>query len=639
MSSPSPLPGRIDVDPARRRRRWLCGFLIASLSFLPPQSVALADVDIPDDFETGLQAAHAFADHFGLVEEDSLVTRVNDIAYRVASQTGRDDIAWSFHVLDVDDPNAFALPGGFLFVTRGILDTGISDSALAHLMGHEMAHVTQRHFARADRTSSLLSLLQTAAVVATILAIQNDGARDPVLDSNRRVDWGTDRSGDALTNTMIFGSVFRELLVRGYGRGLEMEADEVGRRFAVRAGYPIEGGAELLERLHERIYEDQEYGYWRTHPFFTDRVAKARTARSGAREAPSVEEVEAYRLEVSQTLAGIAEHFEEEYSRRAREHEDDESGPHPGGRGPRRGVERGGPEPTVLFLYRAALEANPQTASSLQIEAQLLGRRAEWERRKREVHRSFGPLAADYDSLVARIDGTRERRPVAVNVSNLGGGLDSFESFAQRVESERDLLRSELEEMRPGSVAIVEQPGAGLEFLELFLRNYPDDPLAPALRVRLAEQYRLADRADEAALLLTEATDDSRAERDHALARVLPQVKELSTLETLLRRRGPDSLATRAEAELRTRASTLDSLEIGSRYLEQFPRGSVADTVAAKVEDLAMQRYYGGRLHESLETYQAALDAYHRVIFLAPRTRAARLAREGIERVHTLRGK
>ncbi len=639
MPSSLPLPGRIEIAPARRWRRWLCGLLIAWLPLLPIRSVAIADVDIPDDFETGLQAANAFADHFGLVEEDSLVTRVNDIAYRVASQTGRDDIAWSFHVLDVDDPNAFALPGGFLFVTRGILDTGISDAALAHLMGHEMAHVTQRHFARADRTSSLLSLLQTAAVVATILAVQNDGARDPVLDSNRRVDWGTDRSGDALTSTMIFGSVFRELLVRGYGRGLEMEADEVGRRFAVRAGYPIEGGAELLERLHERIFEDQEYGYWRTHPFFTDRVAKARAARSGAREAPSAEEVESYRLEVSRTLTAIAEHFEEEYSRRARERDDDDSGPHRGGRDLHRDLERGGPEPTVLFLYRAALEANPQSASSLQIEAQLLGRRAEWERRKREVHRAFGPLAADYDSLVTRIDQTREKRPVAVNVSNLGGDRDPFESFAQRVQSERDLLRDELVQLRAASVSIVEQPGAGLEFLELFLRNYPDDPLAPALRVRLAEQYRLADRADEAALLLTETFDDAPAERDQALARVLPHVKELSTLETVLRRRGPDSLSTRAETELHARAATLDSLEIGSRYLERFPRGSVADTVQARVEDLAMQRYYGGRLHESLETYQAALDAYHRVILLAPSTRAARLAREGIERVHTLRGK
>ena len=116
--------------------------------------------------------------------------------------------------------------------------------------------------------------------------------QDP--ETNRwRVSYGGKDAAVEATN--VFGSLFRELLVRGYGRGLEMEADEIGRRYAKNAGFPIEGGAQMLEQLHAHIFEDQEYGYWRTHPYFTDRVARARAAGVGSGQPPTPREVAAYR--------------------------------------------------------------------------------------------------------------------------------------------------------------------------------------------------------------------------------------------------------------------------------------------------------------------------------------------------------
>ena len=105
----------------------------------------------PDDFEIGLQAARAYAFHFGLVQDDTLLARINRLGYAVTSQSGRPDILFTFHVLDVPDANAFALPGGFIFLTKGMTDLHLPDEALANLLGHEASHVTGNHFPRAGR--------------------------------------------------------------------------------------------------------------------------------------------------------------------------------------------------------------------------------------------------------------------------------------------------------------------------------------------------------------------------------------------------------------------------------------------------------------------------------------------------------
>src|SRR5690606_10666816 len=169
-------------------RFWLTAVLaVAQLCWVPAEVVAQSSGQTPQipppvrrtpdappwptDFEMGLEGARIFADYFGVVETDSLLQRVNRIGYQVASQTGHPDYLFTFQILDTPDANAMALPGGFIFITRGILEQGLSDHALAHLFGHELGHVTERHFARSNRVETLLSLVQTAAMVAALVAV------------------------------------------------------------------------------------------------------------------------------------------------------------------------------------------------------------------------------------------------------------------------------------------------------------------------------------------------------------------------------------------------------------------------------------------------------------------------------------
>ena len=412
----------------------------------PPVRKREANVDWPKDFEVGLQAAQSFVEHFGLVTADSVVARINDVGYQVASQAAHPDYVFTFHVLDVPDANALALPGGFIFVTKGMLDLGVSDEALAHLLGHELAHVTERHFARADRINGLLSLLQTAALVAAIVAVPsgNSGYDYDPYTGELRTDYTNKEA--AITGTSIFGGLFRELLVRGYSRGLEMEADETGRRFAGRAGYPMSGGVELMSVLDRRIYEDQQYGYWRTHPYFEDRVRKARAARDAGGSPPDTTQIKAYRMQIQNRLAGLAQQVKE--------------------------------RSTSLFLYSASLRAGPGDASTVAVGASTVTAAGRVATAEKPVLRSYGPLVTDYDTLLA-IAGRTPNVPDAT---------------MRRLESERNDLADERHEIYDDLLRIVDSPEAGTLFLELFLENFPNDPRTTEIRYRVAEQYRLTDR-------------------------------------------------------------------------------------------------------------------------------------------------
>jgi predicted Zn-dependent protease len=549
----------------------------------------------PKDFEVGLQAARAFAHQFGLVENDTVLARVDRIGYRVAGQTGHPEILFTFHVLDTPEPNALALPGGFIFLTKGMTDLNLPDAALANVLGHEIGHVVRGHFGRAGRFDSALSLLQTAVMVAALVAVPTSTSggidRDPATGEYR-----TSLSGKeaAIQGTSIFGSVFRELLERGYSRDLEMEADEMGRRYAGRAGYPVSGSVQLLEELHRRIYEDQEFGYWNTHPYFVDRLTKAQAAVNAGGEPPSPQEIWNQRDKLSKHIFQLAQSIQD--------------------------------EPTALFLYRSALQASPDSVSAFEVEHKLLQVRAERLRKQKPILRAYGPLLAGYDSLLVRLE--RVAPPPAILAP---------------VNEERSELEKERLDTRGPALEILNRPQAGTVFLELFLKNFPADTLAPNVRLRLAEQYRLTDRPDAAAMVLAEPLKGAesgasiwRPADQEELRRILPLTKELTTNAKLLQVPPSDSVRTWAAARLKAQAASLDSLEIGSRFLLDYPESPVSPKVAAKLEELAMKRYYAARLRESMRDFQDALDGYNSVIILGPGTKAAQMAREGVVRIQSL---
>jgi predicted Zn-dependent protease len=142
----------------------------------------------------------------------------------VAQQSERPDLPWHFGVNDSDHINAFAAPGGYIIVTKGMMKQLRNESELAGVLGHEVAHVTQKHHLKALRKAALVNLLSAGAAAATA--------------ESRHAEMVQKLSGPT-----------KELYARGLDKADEFEADRMGVVLSARAGYDPYGLPAVLTTL------------------------------------------------------------------------------------------------------------------------------------------------------------------------------------------------------------------------------------------------------------------------------------------------------------------------------------------------------------------------------------------------------
>ena len=187
----------------------------------------LSLVSESQELTIGSEGDKAVTAEYGLYEDARLAAHVDSIGQRLARVSHRPGLTWHFHVVDDPAVNAFALPGGYIYITRGILAYLNSDAQLAGVMGHEIGHVTARHSAQQITRTQLYSLgLGIAAVVSPAFR----------------------RYGDAAQTGL--GILFLK-----YSRDDESQADELGVEYATRAGYDpreIPGTYAMLKRVSEQ---------------------------------------------------------------------------------------------------------------------------------------------------------------------------------------------------------------------------------------------------------------------------------------------------------------------------------------------------------------------------------------------------
>jgi predicted Zn-dependent protease len=157
----------------------------------------------------------------GRVPDAGLQTYVNEIGQGMARQSERPELAWEFHVLDDASVNAFAMPGGFIFVTRGLLTHMTNEAQLASVLGHEIAHVTARH------------------------SVQQMSRQQPPRSGSV--------SGPCFSETIAeygqVASVGLGLLFLSYSRSHETQADHLGFRYALARGYDTREMGQVFEML------------------------------------------------------------------------------------------------------------------------------------------------------------------------------------------------------------------------------------------------------------------------------------------------------------------------------------------------------------------------------------------------------
>lgn len=167
---------------------------------------------------------------------------------------------WHFVILDDSLINAFAAPGGYVFITRGALQLANNEDELAAVLAHEIAHVRRGHALGSIKKSRISSVYKEALASSVELDQQAlgglaqafDGAMDDMLDS---------------------------MLVKGYSRDTEFEADAVGMEIMARAGYNTDAFVAYLDRLQKQ-QSTGSGGFSATHPKASDRVATLKKIRS-----------------------------------------------------------------------------------------------------------------------------------------------------------------------------------------------------------------------------------------------------------------------------------------------------------------------------------------------------------------------
>jgi predicted Zn-dependent protease len=176
-----------------------------------------------------------------LAADPRLQLYVNHVGRWVASQTGRADLPWRFGVLEAPQLNAFAVPGGTIFITRGLLARMNSEAELAGVLAHEIVHVLQKHHLKAIQKGAQTGLAGDALSYA--LKDARSEARDKLL------------------------SLGTELYSRGLDKSDELEADRLGVVIAARAGYDSYGLPAVLQTLQAMNAQDSGLALmFKTHP-------------------------------------------------------------------------------------------------------------------------------------------------------------------------------------------------------------------------------------------------------------------------------------------------------------------------------------------------------------------------------------
>ncbi len=227
-------------------------FLIFFLQcVVPVKGYAVPFISKEYDVELGKDADKQVIQLYGLYQDKSLQLYVNEIGQKLVSNLSDQMFSkYFFKVVDTPDINAFALPGGYIYVTRGILALVNSEAELAGILGHEIGHVIKRHGAKNIVRSIGAAVLAVGAAVAN-----------------------PDQAGKALTVT---SQMFNQINL-GYGREAEMDSDAQGLMNSFESGYDPKGMVGFLRSLRRNeVFTGRGYhAFSASHPDTKERVLKA----------------------------------------------------------------------------------------------------------------------------------------------------------------------------------------------------------------------------------------------------------------------------------------------------------------------------------------------------------------------------
>lgn len=240
----------------------------------------MRDLQITEDEEIklGSGVSERVRERYGVVQDPAVHRYVTLVGTLLVQRSSRPALAFTFIVLDTDGVNAFAAPGGFIHITRGALGLMSSEAELAGVLAHEIVHVTEKHTIKAIQKNTLIQI----------------GAEESITK-----------------NPELFGKlvdVTSDLVLKGFGRADELEADRLGLGMANAAGYAPDGLAGFLKRLSERNSSTTgKQGLFASHPEMQERLETLDREIRTQKLASTATLVERYKANISYTAKPVTE--------------------------------------------------------------------------------------------------------------------------------------------------------------------------------------------------------------------------------------------------------------------------------------------------------------------------------------------
>ncbi len=219
------------------------------------EEIILIDTDREARMGAAINKQIASSKEFKISNDPAILERLDRLGQRLAAVSDRKELTYHFTLLEWDEVNAFAVPGGYIYVSSKLVELAKSDDELASVLAHEIGHVVAKHSIKRLQAS-----LGATALEILVAAAGNPDAR-----------------------TMRGTQVALDQLFLAHSRQDELEADMLSVRYLKRAGLNAEAALAFMARMqaYQRKQPLRSFSYARTHPYFDDRIRMIKQAVRG----------------------------------------------------------------------------------------------------------------------------------------------------------------------------------------------------------------------------------------------------------------------------------------------------------------------------------------------------------------------
>ena len=239
-----------------------------------------SEITEQEEYYIGRAVSALILSRYKVLGNTGLTDYVNTCGRAISYSSDRPETYGGYHflILDTDEVNALAAPGGFVFITKGLLKRCKDEEMMASILAHEIGHVSAKHGLASIKKSRLVDAFKVLGKEAATRYGSKELAQLTGIFEN------------------VLGDIVESLVEKGYDRKYEYEADKLGAKYAAATGYDPNGLARFLKTMTGGPAAGGAKGWFKTHPSAEDRLGKVNSQIKGMKAAPKMLDVRTARF-------------------------------------------------------------------------------------------------------------------------------------------------------------------------------------------------------------------------------------------------------------------------------------------------------------------------------------------------------